>query len=135
MEESDTFSVMCIDDNVLLLDALERRLKLEPGFAGFHRLEDFQQAGDAVEALQPTIVLLDVDLPGGVDAMSILAEIVARTPASRVIILTAYPGGSLLEHAMSAGAWGFISKGVTSDRLIEGIRRVVHGDAVIALEE
>jgi DNA-binding NarL/FixJ family response regulator len=135
MEESETFSVMCIDDNVLLLDALERRLKLEPGFTSFHRLEDFQQAGDAVDAVQPTIVLLDVDLPGGVDAMEILADIVTRTPSSRVIILTAYPGGSLLAHAMSAGAWGFISKGVTSDRLIDGIRRVVHGDAVIALED
>jgi len=135
MEEAETFSVMCIDDNVLLLDALERRLKLEAGFSGFHRLEDFHQAAAAVAALQPTIVLLDVDLPGGVDAMAILDQIVARTPSSRVIILTAYPGGSLLSHAMSAGAWGFISKGVASDRLIEAIRRVVRGDAVIALED
>lgn len=134
-EHTETFSVMCIDDNELLLDALERRLRLEAGFAEFHRLEDFRHAAAAVEAVQPTIVLLDVDLPGGVDAMDILAEIVARTPASRVIILTAYPGGALLSHAMSAGAWGFISKGVTSDRLIEGIRRVVHGEAVIALED
>lgn len=135
MEASETFSVMCIDDNVLLLDALERRLTLEPGFTVFHRVDDLRRASDAVAELQPTIVLLDVDLPGGVDAMEILAQVVARTPSSRVIMLTAYPGGAILSQAMSAGAWGFISKGVASDRLIESIRRVVRGEAVIALEE
>jgi DNA-binding NarL/FixJ family response regulator len=36
---------------------------------------------------------------------------------------------------MSRGAWGFVSKGVTSDRLIGAIRRVVAGQAVIEIEE
>ncbi len=135
MEASGTFTVMCIDDNVLLIDALERRLALEPGFVGFFRVEDFQHAGDAVEQAHPSIVLLDIDLPGGVDAMEILDELVARTPDSRVVILTAYPGGTLVSRAMSAGAWGFVSKGVASDRLIEAIRTVARGEAVIALED
>ncbi len=135
VEASGAFTVMCIDDNVLLIDALERRLALEPGFAGFYRVEDFKGAGDAVEHVHPSIVLLDIDLPGGVDAMDILDELVARTPESRVVILTAYPGGALVSRAMSAGAWGFVSKGVASDRLIEAIRAVARGEAVIALED
>ncbi|MEP7380961.1 MAG: response regulator transcription factor [Gemmatimonadota bacterium] len=135
VEASQAFTVMCIDDNVLLIDALERRLALEPGFAGFYRVDDFKRAGDAVEHAHPSIVLLDIDLPGGVDAMDILDELVSRTPDSRVVILTAYPGGALVSRAMSAGAWGFVSKGVASDRLIESIRAVARGEAVIALED
>lgn len=135
VEASGAFTVMCIDDNVLLIDALERRLAIEPGFAGFYRVEDFRRAAEEVEQAHPSIVLLDVDLPGGVDSMEILEELVARTPDSRVVILTAYPGGALVSRAMSAGAWGFVSKGVSSDRLIEAIRTVARGEAVIVLED
>ena len=47
MAASAPFSVMCIDDNILLIDALERRLAMEPGFTRLHRVEDF------VNALKP----------------------------------------------------------------------------------
>jgi DNA-binding NarL/FixJ family response regulator len=78
---------------------------------------------------------LDVDLPGGVDAMRILDQIAQKLPDSRVLVFTGYPTGDLVRRAMSRGAWGFVSKGVASDRLIAAIRRVVAGQAVIELEE
>ena len=133
--EPGSFSVMCIDDNVLLIDALERRLNMEPGFAGFYRVDDLNSAVDAATRLQPSVVLLDIDLPGGVDAMGILDGLVERLPASRVLVFTGYPSGDLVRRTMSRGAWGFVSKGTTSDRLIGAIRRVVDGQAVIELEE
>lgn len=133
--ESAPFSVMCIDDNVLLVDALERRLNLEPGFAGLHRVEKLSTVVDDAVRLKPTVVLLDVDLPGGVDALSILDQFVQRLPDSRVLVFTGYPTGDLVRRAMSRGAWGFVSKGTTSEILISAIRRVVAGQAVIELEE
>jgi DNA-binding NarL/FixJ family response regulator len=133
--EASTFSVMCIDDNVLLIDALERRLNLEPGFVGLYRVEDLASSVEVATRLQPSVVLLDVDLPGGVDALSILDDLVQRLPASRVLVFTGYPSGDLVRRSMSRGAWGFVSKGTTSERLIGAIRRVVAGQAVIELEE
>jgi DNA-binding NarL/FixJ family response regulator len=126
---------MCIDDNVLLIDALERRLNMEPGFAGLHRVEDLASSVELAARLQPSVVLLDFDLPGGVDALSILDDLVQRLPASRVLVFTGYPSGDLVRRTMSRGAWGFVSKGTTSERLIGAIRRVVAGQAVIELEE
>lgn len=133
--DSAPFSVMCIDDNVLLVDALERRLNLEPGFLGLQRVENLTSAVDEAADLKPTVVLLDVDLPGGVDAMSLLDQFVQRLPDSRVVVFTGYPTGDLVRRTMSRGAWGFVSKGTTSDVLISAIRRVVAGQAVIELEE
>ena len=133
--EPTPFSVMCIDDNVLLIDALERRLNLEPGFTGLHRVEDPADSVAAVRRLKPSVVLLDIDLPGGVDAMSILDQLVAQLPATRVLVFTGYPTGDLVRRSMVHGAWGFVSKGTTSERLIAAIRRVVDGQAVIELEE
>lgn len=129
------FSVMCIDDNDLLIDALERRLDLEPGFTGLHRVDDFASSVERALVHHPSVILLDVDLPGGVDAISILRELVERTPNSRVVVFTGYASGELVARTMSDGAWGFVSKGVSADRLIETIRRVVAGEAVITLEE
>ena len=43
------FSVMCIDDNLLLVDALERRFDIEPGFTGFQRADDLATSVDRVK--------------------------------------------------------------------------------------
>lgn len=129
------FTLLCIDDNLHLVDALERRLALEPDFLALYRVEDFAQAANAVVAHRPSLVLLDIDLPGGVDAMVLLEEIVRAAPESRVIVFTGYPQGSLVSRAMSIGAWGFVSKGVPSDRLIAAIHRVRAGEAVIELDD
>jgi len=133
--ETAPFTVMCIEDNVLLVDALERRLNLEAGFGGLQRVPDLVRAVDEAARTNPTVILLDVDLPGGIDAMGILDQIVQRLPDSRLVVFTGYPTGDLVRRTMSRGAWGFVSKGVTSDRLIAAIRRVVAGQAVIELEE
>jgi DNA-binding NarL/FixJ family response regulator len=133
--DSTPFTVMCIDDNVLLVDALERRLNLETGFGGLQRVQDLARAADEAARSNPSVILLDVDLPGGIDAMGILDQIAERVPDSRVVVFTGYPTGDLVRRTMSRGAWGFVSKGVTSDRLIAAIRRVVAGQAVIELEE
>lgn len=133
--DSTPFSVMCIDDNVMLVDALERRLHLEPGFTGLHRVENLATAVEEARRLRPSVILLDIDLPGGIDAMSVLDAFVERIPESRVLMFTGYPSGDLVRRSMSRGAWGFVSKGTTAETLISAIRRVVAGQAVIELEE
>lgn len=132
---STTFSVMCIDDNVLLVDALERRLNLEPDFTALHRIDDLSTCVDQAIRVQPSVVLLDVDLPGGVDAMALLDDFVSRAPSARVIVFTGYPTGDLVRRTMSRGAWGFVSKGTSSEQLIGAIRGVVAGQAVIEIED
>ena len=131
----ETFTVMCIDDNEMLIDALERRLELEPGFAGLYRAEEFADAADRAVIVQPDVVLLDIDLPDGVDALMLLRALVRDTPTSRVIMFTGYPDPEMVTETISLGAWGFVSKGVSADRLIEAIHRVRAGEAVIALDE
>ena len=129
------FSVMCIDDNLLLIDALERRFDIEPGLTGFHRGDDLTTCVDRVVELKPTVVLLDVDLPGGVDAMAILDAIVERAPSTRVVVFSGFATGDVVRRAMGRGAWGFVSKGTSAERLIGAVKRVVDGNAIIELEE
>jgi two-component system response regulator DesR len=133
--DTTPFSVMCIDDNVLLIDALESRLSMEEGFSGLHRIENPTTAVEDARRLQPSVVLLDIDLPGGIDALALLDQLVLRAPRTRVLVFTGFPSGDLVRRAMSRGAWGFVSKGTTAETLISAIKRVVAGQAVIELEE
>ena len=133
--DATPFSVMCIDDNVLLIDALERRFNIEPGFTALYRAEDLAASVDTAVRMKPTVVLLDIDLPGGIDSMKILDQLVERLPSTRVLVFTGFPSGDLVRRSMSRGAWGFVSKGTTAERLIDAVKRVVAGQAVIELEE
>ena len=132
---SAPFSVLCIDDNALLVDALERRLELEPGFQAMHRVADFSKSVAVVLQTQPTVVILDIDLPGGVNAFTILADIVQFAPVSRVIVFTGYPTGEGLRRSLAGGAWGFVSKGTSAERLILAIHRVRYGEAVAEIDD
>ena len=127
--------VLCVDDDSLLIGALERRLSLEPGFLWLHRQEDPEQVVETAKRLRPTVILLDVGLPGGADAMSLLQALVRDAPESRVIVFTGSCDGELVARAMGLGARGFASKGIASDRLIATIRSVTAGESVIALED
>ncbi len=130
----DPFTVMCIDDNISLIDALESRLALEAGFAGMLRAEPLTEAVAYASKHSPTVVLLDYDLPNGLDALQVLQRIAQEAPASRVILFTGYPNRQLIADSMSLGAWGFVSKGTETDRLISAIHRVRHGEAVVELD-
>ena len=125
------YSVMCIDDNTTLIDALERRLSSEPGFTFMHRPTSVASSVADVVRITPTVVLLDVNLPGGVDALSILAGISARAPLVRVVLFTGSPSAALVADAMQRGAWGVLCKGISTARLLSAIRRVVRGEAVV----
>lgn len=129
------FSVMCVDDNAELVDALERRLELEADFGAFLRVGELTDAFERIRATQPTVVILDIDLPNGIDALALLAQVASEVTATRVIIFTGHPTGQLITNCMALGAWGFVTKGTTAERVIGAIRAVLRGEAVIELDD
>jgi two-component system response regulator DesR len=85
---------------------------------------------DAVLTHRPDVALLDIELPGksGLDAA---AELRARTPDCRVLILTTFGQPGYLRRAMEAGAAGFLVKDGPVEELAASIRRVLTGETVI----
>lgn len=127
----EDFSVLCIDDNELLVDALEGRLALEPGFRTLHRALPLTAASTIAERERPELILLDYDLPHGIDAIELLDTLHRDAPESRVIMFTGYANGQLIAHAMRHGASGFVSKGASVEHLLDAMRRVRDGETVI----
>ena len=95
------------------------------------------EAGDGAEAVRlvvdlvPDVVLMDVRMPD-VDGIEATRRIVASGCPSRIVILTTYDVDEYVYAALRAGASGFMLKDVRPAELVEGVRVVARGDALLA---
>ena len=100
-------------------------------------MEVVAEAGDGAEAVavvdeqQPNVVLMDVRMPN-VDGIEATRRIVASGSPARIIILTTHDIDEYVFAALRAGASGFMLKDVRPAELVEGIRVVARGDALLA---
>lgn len=119
--------VIIADDHALFRDGLRKILSLEKDILVVGEAGDGEDAVKIVERTKPDIVLLDLKMPKG-DAVQNLLEIVAKSPSTRVIVLTAFSEEENVLNAAKSGARGFISKGVPSATVTQAIRSVHAGD-------
>jgi DNA-binding NarL/FixJ family response regulator len=95
------------------------------------------EAGDGAEAvarvreLSPDVVLMDVRMPI-LDGIAATKQIVSEGLPSRVLVLTTFDQDDVVYEAMRAGASGFLLKSAPPAKLVEGVRTVAAGDALLA---
>ncbi len=130
---SEPIRVLCVDDNDFVAEAIERKLRREPGFEWAGWLPDTLELTDRVKRSGAHIVLLDVDIPGR-DSFEALAELSAEVPDVRVIMLSGHVRSDFIDRAVEAGAWGYLSKGEENDVILDAIRRVAAGGFALGIE-
>jgi DNA-binding NarL/FixJ family response regulator len=89
-----------------------------------------EEALEAVERLQPEVVIMDVRLPG-IDGISAVKRVAQRAPSVKTVIFSAYGDRRLLSDAISAGARGYVMKGSPPEDLMRAIRTVSAGNAFV----
>ena len=117
---------MCVDDNMLVAQAVERRLSREPGFEWAGWVAATGDLLSRVEQAQPNVILLDIDMPGR-ETFELAKEIFERYPQSRVIMFSGYVRADYIDRAVECGAWGYASKNECIDELLSAIRQVAAG--------
>jgi DNA-binding NarL/FixJ family response regulator len=97
------------------------------------------EAADGADAValfgkhSPDVVLMDIRMPG-VDGLTATAEVIAAHPEARVVILTTFDDDEYLYGALRAGASGFLLKSADGDTLVNAVRVVAGGEALLAPE-
>ncbi len=126
-------SVLCVDDNEQVLRALHVKLGMAGGFRVCGALTDTGTLPREAARISPDVVLLDVDIPGH-DPFGSVRALADRSPSTRVVMFSAHVRPELVDRAIDAGAWGFVSKSDGEDALVEALRRVVAGEFVLSPE-
>jgi two-component system, NarL family, response regulator LiaR len=122
--------ILIVDDHPVVRDGLEAMLGTQADFEVAGEAASGSQAVEQALALEPDVILLDLEMPGG-DGVSALQRLRALRPAARVIIFTAYDAAELIMKAVQAGAQGYLLKGVPRDELFNAIRVVHAGGSLL----
>ena len=127
-----SIKVLLVDDQAMVRAGLHMILEVENDIRVVGEAEDGAKAIVLVHKLKPDVVLMDIQMPlmNGLDA----TRQIIQTPGniSRVLILTTFERDDYVFEALRAGASGFILKNAPPEDLIEAVRVVADGNALLA---
>jgi DNA-binding NarL/FixJ family response regulator len=128
-----TITVLIADDQALIRSGLRAIIESEPGMAVVGEAGDGAEAVEAVRRLRPDVALMDIRMPrlDGVAATRALLRGTAPVQ-TRILILTTFHIDDYVTEALRAGASGFLLKEATGDQMVEAIRVVSAGEAMLA---
>ncbi len=122
--------VLIADDQALVRVGFRKILESEPDLEVAGEAGDGGEAIESARLLRPDVVLMDIQMPR-VDGLEATRQVVGNGIA-RVLILTTFDINEYVYEALRAGASGFLLKDTEADQLINAIRVVAQGDALLA---
>jgi DNA-binding NarL/FixJ family response regulator len=120
--------ILIYEDNTSLRESLNTLLTLSPSYLVLGAFEDCSQVVQQLEAAQPDVILMDIDLPGinGIEAVKRIRRVNKEV---QIIMLTVFDDNTHVYDALYAGANGYLLKKYISDKLINSIAEVLQGGA------
>lgn len=124
-------SVVLVDDHPVVRAGVRALLQTAGDVEVVGEAEDVASALALVGGLRPQVVLMDLQL-GSESGVVATREIVARYPATRVLILTTYDTDADILRAIEAGACGYLLKDAEPERLVEAVGLAAKGETVLS---
>jgi two-component system, NarL family, response regulator DesR len=122
--------VFIAEDLAMVAGALAALLGTEPDITVVGTAHDGREALTSVRALEPDVLLTDIEMPG-LSGLELAAAVKDDDTRPRVVILTTFARQGYLRRALDAGATGYLLKDAPSSRLADAIRRVHAGQRVV----
>jgi two-component system response regulator NreC len=128
--EVEVLSIVLADDHTVVRSALRMLLEAEPD------IEVVAEAGTAEDALRyvrghrPTVLILDLDMPGR-PSLEVLPEIIEASPETGVVILTMRSEPEFAREALKAGVRGYVLKEAADAELVQAVRSASAGETYL----
>ncbi|MEU8306418.1 response regulator transcription factor [Actinomadura sp. NPDC048955] len=134
-----TIRVLIADDQVMIRDGLAALLSSDPGIEVIGQAGNGREAVEMARRLDPDVVVMDIRMPE-MDGLAATAELAGSPdpdadPADarpKVLVLTTFDLDEYVYEALGSGASGFLLKDASAADLVNGVRVVAAGDALLA---
>lgn len=124
-------TIYLVDDQAMIRSAFKSLLNQRAGLEVVGDSGDARKALEVIPELRPDVVLLDITMPGlsGLDAIALIRKV---SPRTKIVMLTHHEGHTFVEHALRAGAEGYLSKDSNEAELALAIEAVHRGDPYVS---
>jgi DNA-binding NarL/FixJ family response regulator len=121
---------LIVDDQNLIREGIRVLLEKASEIEIVGDASNGETALEKIEAIQPDIVLLDIDMPG-IDGLTVADTIRLKFPSVKVIMLSSHEDRSYIQRSTAVGAKGYLLKNATSEELEWSIKLVHQGYSTI----
>ncbi len=128
-------TLLICDDHKILTDALSTVVGLDDTLQLV--APPVQTAEEAIELCAehlPDVVLMDIELKGGMSGIDATRRIKETSPSTKVVIMTAHDDDRLLVEAVEAGASGFLGKDEAANEVLQAAKAAAEGEVLIEPE-
>ena len=123
--------ILVADDHPVVREGLVAIFRSEKDIEIIAEATDGAQACELYDQYQPDILMLDLRMPEK-DGLQVVTELMTnRRPRPRIIVMTTYETEEDVRRALQAGAKGFLVKGALPEQILETVRRVAGGEALV----
>jgi len=125
-------TVAIVEDNLEISQSLEQLLNSTEGFICVGACPDSQTALKTLPALNPNVILMDINLPGesGIACVKKLKPLLN----SQIVMLTMYENSEKVFEALASGAIGYLLKRTPKEKLLEAITEAYEGGSPMSME-
>jgi len=128
---SEPLTLLIADDHPLFRKGLRALFATVPQVQVVGEAASGVEAVQLAEQLQPHLVLMDLQMPGG-DGLTAIRQIAATRPDTHILVVTMFEDDDSVFAAMRAGARGYVLKDMDDDEMLRAIVAVGHGEAIFS---
>lgn len=122
--------VLLVDDHAVVRAGYRSLLDAAPDIRVVAEASSGEQACQLFAQHTPTVVVMDLSLPG-IGGLEAIRRIIARDKSAAILVFSMHDDTAFVEKAMQAGALGYITKNCAPEIMLDGVRTVAQGKSYI----
>jgi two-component system response regulator NreC len=128
--ETAATTIVLADDHTVVRNALRLLLDAEPGFEVVAEAGDVDTAVRYVRGHKPTVLILDLNMPGRA-SLEAVPDVHAASPGTEIVVLTMQNEPAFARRALQAGVRGYVLKEAADSELVQAVRSAAAGDTYL----